>query len=424
MRRLPAVSLGAGLLVGLLAALLAAPVAARAGEADPAKVARTIEEIKAHRAARDRWGRRSAQALNPFGRGGQPRPDRPQGEPRAAPTPPPANVTPEHVAYLEESLGEGLGGGDGKLIDMALEGLRSAGKGERGLAASLERAALAAALDYSNYQERVKIDAWTLAAKARLGDASAADVLQEWARDRGRGVDATNRHDRRAMTRSRIVPMRCAEALPCLAYLKVEGVGELAEDILRGDPAAAGAGDPRARMMSTAYGGSRLKGAMRVVLDLDREKGVGLVLSLVENDEFPVDHRAQLFAAGVEILQGDDAAQDRLTPTFGKLVDAMIAKGFDERRPDPGMMTLLNVALRWLRKRESVLEGLERLEAAMPGRMKRLVTSRVGLYRRQMGLTDKPKPDARAPWPPRPDAPKPGPRKPPPAADDEDEGTF
>ena len=44
MRRLAVVSLGA--------AFLAAPVAARAGEPDPAEVARAIEEIRAHRAAR------------------------------------------------------------------------------------------------------------------------------------------------------------------------------------------------------------------------------------------------------------------------------------------------------------------------------------------------------------------------------------
>lgn len=316
---------------------------------------------------------------------------------RAGEAEPPADITPEQVAYLEESLGEGLGTGDARLVDMALEGLRATGRDERELVSSLERAALDAALSYPNLNERVKIDAWTLAARAKLGDASAAEVLNEWVRERGRALTSADRHDRKALMRSRIVPMRCAEALPCLAYLRVEGVGELAEEILRGEPAAAG--DARARMISSSYGAPRLKGAMRVTLDLDHEKGTRLVLSLVDSDGLSVDHRAQLFGACAELLKDDDDAGDRLALAFRKLVDAMIARGFDERRPDPGMMALLSATLRWLPKREAVLEGLERLEAALPVRMKRFVTSRVGLYRRQLGLADKPKPDALRPGP-------------------------
>jgi len=398
-------------IVGLGAALLAAPLGARGAEPDPDRAALIIEEIREHRAKTERGARRSSHRNAPPRHGGRPQAAGPLGAPREAANPPPPADAPDTAAYLEESLGEGLGAGDPKLLDMVFEGLRATGKGERELAASLERAALDAALSYPNMNERVKIDAWTLAARASLGDASSVETLEKWAREGGRA--AADRHDRRALTRSRVVPMRCAEALPCLAYLKVEGVRELAEEILRGDPAPK-AGDARVRTMSSIYGASRLKGAVQVLLDLDREAGTGLVLSLVEDGAIPLGHRTQLFAAGAEFLTGDNAAGDTLAAAFTRLIDAMILKGFDERRPDPGMMTLMNVTYRWLPKRETVLKDLEKLEAALPQRTKRYVTSRVSLYRRQMGLTDKTTPGPRAPWRPEAGVPRPatGPRPP------------
>ncbi len=396
-------------IVGLGAALMAS-LGARAAEPDPDRVTRMVEEIKEHRAGKERGTHRTP----PTRRGERPQAAGPLGAPREAADRPPAANAPDPVAYLEESLGEALGTGDPKLLDMAFEGLWATGMGEPGLAAFLERAALGAALDYPNMNERVKIDAWTLAAKAGLGDAAAVEILEGWARARGDAPAERARHDRRGMMRMRVLPMRSAEALPCLAYLKVEGVRELAEEILRGDPAPA-AGDARARTMSSVYGASKLKGAMQVVLDLDRETGTGLVLSLVEDDTLPAGHRTQLFAASAEILNADAAAGDRLAATFTKLVDAMILKGFDERRPDAGMMTLMSVTYRWLPKREAVLKGLEKLEAALPTRTKRYVTNRVGLYRRQMGLPDKTKTNPRAPQRPGANIPRPAPGARPPA---------
>jgi len=390
----------------LLAACLLPHRQAQAGEAGPEEVSRIVEETRAYRAAMkqdSRWGARA-----------RTRPDRPArpGMPDAPAEEHPPMGMPEQVAYLDESLGEGLGRGDGGLLDLVLDGLGAAGKGPAELAASLQRAALDAALSYPNFNERVKIDAWTLAAKAKLGDESAAEILREWAGDRA-GVPAEDkRHDRTAMMRSRVAPMRSAEALPCLAYLKVDGIWELAEEILRGD-AAAGAGDARAMRMYSAHGGTKLKGAMQILLDLDREEGIRLVLSLLEDQGSSIDHRARLFGAAIELLGADDAAKERLVAVFRALIDAMIVKGFDERRPDSGMMTLLSATSRGLPKNKSVLEGLEALEAALPTRMKRYVTSRVRLYRRQLGLEDKTKPEAHTPRPPRPDAPRPAPQAPP-----------
>jgi len=402
MRRLMAVHAGVALFVATFAACLLPHGQARAGEADPEKVSRKVDETRAYRAAMKQASR--------WGAPGRTRPERPArpGMPDAPAEEQPPMGMPEQVAYLEESLGEGLGRGDGGLLDLALDGLASAGKGPAELAASLQRAALEAALGYANFNERVKIDAWTLAARARLGDQSAAEILREWAGDRGAVPAEEMRHDRRAMMRSRVLPMRCAEALPCLAYLKVDGVRELAEEILRGDAAAA-AGDARAMRMHSAYGGTKLKGAMQILLDLDREEGTRLVLSLVEDQGISVDHRARLFGAAIELLGADDAAKERLVAVFRALIDAMIVKGFDERRPDSGMMTLLSATSRGLPRNETVLEGLEALEAALPTRMKRYVTSRVRLYRRQLGLDDKTRPDVRQP---RPDAPRPAPQMP------------
>jgi len=388
-------------------ALLAASFAAQAGEADPEKVSRIVEETRAYRAAMKQDQRWVDRGRTFPGRGRDARPDRPgrPGMPDAPAEKQPPMGMPAQIAYLEESLGEGLGRGDGGLLDLALDGLAAAGKGPAELDASLQRAALDAALGYANFNERVKIDAWTLAAKARLGDESAAEILREWAGGRAAVPAEEMRHDRRAMMRSRVLPMRSAEALPCLAYLKVDGVWELAEEILRGDAAAAG--DARATRMRSAYGGTKLNGAMQILLDLDREEGTRLVLSLVEDQGVSIDHRSRLFGAAIEFLGADDAAKERLVAVFRELIDAMIVKGFDERRPDSGMMTLLSATSRGLPKNKTVLEGLEALESALPTRMKRYVTSRVRLYRRQLGLEDKP--EARQP---RPDAPRPAPQTP------------
>jgi hypothetical protein len=181
--------------------------------------------------------------------------------------------------------------------------------------------------------------------------------------------------------------------------------------------------------MPSAYGGQKMKGAMQILLNLDREEGTDLALSLIEGEEFSIDHRAQLFGAGAELLGKDEGTGERLATTFRNLIDAMIARGFDERRADPGMMMLLNTTSRWLPKQQAVLEGLERLEAALPARMKRYVTSRLSMYRRQLGITDKPpskpKPGARSKWPPRPTAPKPAPKPAPvPPVEKDGEGTF
>jgi len=410
MRRLMAIHAGVMLLAASFAACLLPHGRARAGEADPEEVSRIIEETRAYRAAMKQAPRRGAFGHTRPGRERDARPERPDGPDAPAEDRPPMDM-PEQVAYLEESLSEGLGRGDGGLLDLALDGLAAAGKGPVELDASLQRAALEAALSYPNFNERVKIDAWTLAAKARLGDASAADILRDWARGRGAVPAEEMRHDRRAMMRSRVLPMRCAEALPCLAYLKVDGIRELAEEILRGDAAAA-AGDARAMRMYSAYGGTKLKGAMQILLDLDREEGTRLVFSLLEDQGSSVDHRARLFGTAIEFLGADDAEKERLVAVFRSLIDAMIVKGFDERRPDSGMMALLSAMSRGLPRNKTVLEGLEALEAALPTRMKRYVTSRVRLYRRQLGLDDKPKPEARKPWPPQPDVPRPAPQTP------------
>ena len=78
MRRLAAVSLGV--------ALFLAPVAAWADEPDPEKVARIIEEIRAHRAAKERGTRGGAPRSGPPRREGNAWPAREHRAPRERPS--------------------------------------------------------------------------------------------------------------------------------------------------------------------------------------------------------------------------------------------------------------------------------------------------------------------------------------------------
>lgn len=85
-------------------------------------------------------------------------------------------ATRAQLDELEAALAQGLSG-DWKLIDLPVQGFDAAGLTGEALDRAVERAQLSAALAQLPPEARVKLDMWTLGARARAGSAAAREAL-------------------------------------------------------------------------------------------------------------------------------------------------------------------------------------------------------------------------------------------------------
>ncbi|MCZ7644236.1 MAG: hypothetical protein M5U26_02965 [Planctomycetota bacterium] len=183
-------------------------------------------------------------AFAPQGRAQEPAPghEAPKAEPPKT-EPVKLATLEEQVAYLQGAMAEAIRTRDWKLLEMALQGADKAGLSAEQRAAWMEQTERQALLELLNGTTRAQFEVWSLAPKARQGDAEALAQLKAWATDAREAVAFPPREmwqndpdGARKLMEARgeysNALTRKAASIQILVLMKADGAQELADKLI------------------------------------------------------------------------------------------------------------------------------------------------------------------------------------------------
>lgn len=252
----------------------------------------------------------------------------------------PPKTKEEQLTYLEGALAEALHDQDWGMLKLAAKGLKELGLKGAPLEAAVARGEAKAAMMRLPTYKRARLTTWSLAARAKTGDAKAYQALQSWADKpiifapgpdwrKFKNKSAEFRAAQKKYNDYRLAVDEKDQALFCLAMLKDPGAMEKTLAELR--KAADNKKDPQTAIRS-------LRILVPAVLAAEPQKGRQALMDLLcnANDKTVTDYfRWEVLSQLADIAgkQGSDTAFD-----FGKNIAAKLPKNFQKQLLKPFTM--------------------------------------------------------------------------------------
>lgn len=274
-------------------------------------------------------------------------------------------LTPAQEQELRDALTEGISGQDFKLLDLGIKGFAAGAVQGEALEKHIDLARTDAALSLLQPNEAGRIEAWTLAARAKAGDKAALERLADAARtalaEPAKGKNAEMAFIRKAYTG--------LNALICLAHLGDDRVNTIIRDWLEAPPVErpdwrSRDKDPDGFALAQSHYNAAYAMPAKVVEAhkvLYRDVWMDKTLALVADKKLPLQHRSLLIQQAYFYGRVQGKLADHTEKAHGAAFVALIDE-IDDQTPHAAMRLLMQIAFTIGADNETKLANLKRIE--------------------------------------------------------------
>jgi hypothetical protein len=248
--------------------------------------------------------------------------------------------TLEKIADPEFLLSEGLRHRDWTLVEYAAKRLEAAGRSGEELAAVVTEARSAAALQMLSPFQRGQLRAWELAARARVGDPEAREMLRAHM-EAPAVTPAEYAHEKYAAYQED--NHLAAEALRCLLSMKDPGAEAFARQRMEEEPPArpedADENARRAHWLLESRHAAMLHAAADAALGSGLASGLSAIRAIVGDRTLPLGNRVQVWAGALGSRRRAAFTAEQQQQFEAQLI-AMLGE-VDDRTPRAALAELL-----------------------------------------------------------------------------------